>query len=108
MVAMWYCCGCNLLNESTHNNAVFCHCRHHVCAECKHAKRKSHQHHHHHHHNHHNHDLHTRKPHGATHHKTNAIHHHHDKHHEVAVEIGAIALQVLLQAAISSAFCSIM
>jgi hypothetical protein len=26
----------------------------------------------------------------------------------VAVEIGAIALQVLLQAAISSAFCSIM
>jgi hypothetical protein len=44
----------------------------------------------------------------VTHHKTNAIHHHDDKHYEVAVEIGAIALQVLLQAAISSALCSIM
>ncbi|KAH8972086.1 hypothetical protein BDL97_02G176100 [Sphagnum fallax] len=108
MVAKWYCCRCNLLNESTHHNAVFCHCRHHVCEKCKHAKRKSHQHHHHHHHNHHNHDLHTRRPHGVTHHKTNAIHHHHDKHYEVAVEIGAVALQVLLQAAISSALCSIM
>ncbi|CAM6008530.1 unnamed protein product [Sphagnum balticum] len=25
MVAMWYCCDCGLLNESTHHNAVYCH-----------------------------------------------------------------------------------
>ncbi|CAK9216869.1 unnamed protein product [Sphagnum troendelagicum] len=51
MVAMWYCCDCGLLNESTHHNAVYCHCDHHVCGECRHAKRKSSHHHH-------NHDLH--------------------------------------------------
>jgi hypothetical protein len=77
---------------------------------------KSHHHHHHHHHHyhyryhhhHHNHDLHTRKPQGVTQDKTNAIHHQDDKLHEVAVEIGAKALEALLQPAVQSGSCSIM
>ncbi len=101
MVAMWYCCDCGLLNESTHHNAVYCHCDHHVCGECSHAKRKSSHHHH-------NHDLHKRFSRGATRHKTKAIHHHHDTRHEMSVQIGANLLAGILVAAITSAACSVM
>ncbi len=101
MVAMWYCCDCGLLNESTHHNAVYCHCDHHVCGECSHAKRKSSHHHH-------NHDLHKRFSRGTTRHKTKAIHHHHDTRHEMTVQIGSNLLAGILVAAITSAACSLM
>jgi hypothetical protein len=107
MVAKWFCCRCKLLNESTHHNAVFCFCRHHVCGSCRHAKlKKSSQ------NKHHNHDLHKRKPHGATSHKTNATHHHNDTLHELSVQIGANVVAGIVVAAASaaatSAACSIM
>jgi hypothetical protein len=103
MVARWYCCRCHMLNVSTHHNAVYCRCRHHVCGTCRHARiknspRQSHS----------NQNLHRRNAYGGTCNRSYAIHDPHDTLHQATFQIGVNVIAGVVVAAATSASCSIM
>lgn len=96
-----------MLNESTHHNAVYCRCRHHVCETCRHARirnspRQSHS----------NQNLHRRNAYGGTWNKSYARHHPNDTLHEATFQIGVSIIAGIMvaaaTAAMTSAACSIM